>query len=196
MKIKLAFIPILILLLSQYSYSQNKHEIGINFGITTGDLGKTVLKYGFIKGAGGLQLENSKTFGIRYFRKSSKKENRRLEIGLNYLTATLKISSDADGEPIVISRENNYNLVSVPVYINCSFWEYFYVNGGIIFDYQNSDSGDYDSFGAGFGFGLGGRYSFNKMNIYINPKLERHLFFNEIEGLLEFGIMFGIGYSF
>lgn len=195
MKNKITLISILILLLSQYSYAQNKHEIGIIFGLSSGDLGKTALKEGFfIKGAGGHQLENSKTFGIRYFRKSSKKENRRLEIGLNYLNATLKITPAPTGEPIVISREN-YNLLSVPVYINYTFWEYLYANGGIILDYQNSDSGDYDSFGAGFGFGLGAKYSFNKMNIYINPKFERHLFFNEKEGLIEYGIMFGIGYS-
>jgi hypothetical protein len=48
----------------------------------------------------------------------------------------------------------------------------------------------------GYGFGIGARYDYNNYFFYLNPKYERHLFMSESYGLMEFGIMMGIGISF
>ncbi len=62
-------------------------------------------------------------------------------------------------------------------------------------DYQKTDSDTFTGFGAGIGLGIGGKYEYRNFSFYINPKIERHLFVSRKYGLLEFGIMVGVGFK-
>jgi hypothetical protein len=74
--------------------------------------------------------------------------------------------------------------------------KYFFINYGLMLDYQNGEEDEYTGFGIGTGFGVGTRYSTEKYTFYINPKYEKHLFLSEKGGLIEFGILCGIAYKF
>ena len=55
--------------------------------------------------------------------------------------------------------------------------------------------------GFGYGIGFGGKYSFDKFLIYLNPNFKRHSVVpfekeNYHQKLTEFGIQLGIGYEF
>jgi hypothetical protein len=182
----------IILPYSFFSFSQVGTGVAVVYGKSTGGLFPSILRTGFVMGTGSHSLNKSNSFGIRYFSGFNAKERMGYEIGVNYLNANVEFKSDAD--PNLDAEIRNYMLLSTPIYLNHSFWNYFYFNYGLMLDYQVYNKEN--SFGVGIGFGLGGKYDFNKYFIFINPKYEKHLFLNEELGLFEFGVMLGLGYKF
>lgn len=177
---------------SFFSYSQIGKGVSVVFGKSTGGLYPSILRTGFLTGTGGHSLNKSNTFGIRYFSDFNAKEKMGYEIGLNFLKAKIEFISDAD--PDLDPEIRNFMLLSTPVYISHSFWKYFYLNYGLMLDYQEYN--EEKKLGIGIGVGLGGKYDINKYFIFINPKYEKHLFLNKEMGLIEFGLMLGFGYKF
>lgn len=197
MKIKIILIKLFVVLFTLVSYSQSKHEFAITYGKSFGTATFSILRNGFLMGAASSSLQNNNAFGVRYFRPFKDKERIKMEFGLNYLSGTLRIMPATTGDPIFDApKYTDFNLLSLPVYMNHSFGKYFYFNYGLMFDYQNTDFGTYTGIGLGIGFGIGARYNYKKYFFYLNPKYEKHLFLSEAYGLMEFGIMGGIGYSF
>lgn len=197
MKKKLIVICSFILLFSTSSHSQVKHEIGVIYGKSSGAAVYSILRNGFLVGGSTSSLEKNNTIGIKYIRSIQTKKKLKLELGLNYLNGTLKITPAPTGDPVYDAPSyGDFMLISSPVYINYSFWKYFFLNTGVLLDYQKSESETYSGIGIGYGFGLSARYSYKKYFFFINPKYEKHLFFSKSDGLMEFGIMSGIGYTF
>jgi hypothetical protein len=177
---------------SLFSFSQIGTGVAVVYGKSTGSLFPSILRSGFVMGTGSHSLNKSNSFGIRYFSDFNTKKRMGYEIGVNYLNAKIEFKSDAD--PNLDPEIRNYMLLSTPIYLNHSFWKYFYLNYGLMLDYQVYNKEN--SFGIGIGFGLGAKYDFNNYFIYINPKYEKHLFLNGELGLFEFGVMLGLGYKF
>jgi hypothetical protein len=198
MKTKLLFSSFILIAFATVSYSQTNNGFAITYGKSIGTATYSFLKEGFLMGSSSSNLENNNTLGIRYFNKLKGKEKTKIEIGFNYLSGNLKISPAMTGDPVSDAPFfKDLILISAPVYLNHTLWDYFYLNYGLSLDYQKTkDSDTYSGFGLGIGFGIGGRYDYKNYFFYLNPKYERHLFMSESFGLLEFGIMMGIGYSF
>ena len=194
---KIIVISIFFLFVSVSGYSQVKHEVGVTYGKSFGAATYTILREGFLLGNSSSSLKKNNTIGIRYFRSLRTHNKLRFELGVNYLNGTLKIKPAPTGDSIRDAPHyQNIILFSSPVYLNYRFWKYFFLTGGVLFDYQKSESDTYSGIGIGYGFGLGARYSCKNYFFYINPKVERHLFFSKSYGLIEFGLMAGMGYSF
>ncbi len=139
MKKKLIIISTFILLISTSSHSQVKHEIGVIYGKSSGAAVFSILRNGFLMGASSSSLKNNNTIGIRYFRSLQTKKKLKLELGLNYLSGTLKIIPAPTGDPISDAPiYEDFMLISFPIYINYSFWKYFFLNTGVLLDYQKS----------------------------------------------------------
>ena len=79
-----------------------------------------------------------------------------------------------------------------------------YLDGGALIDKQTnyiSDSPLNDQSGIGFEFGIGGKYSFDKFTVFVNPSLREHglITFDNTRSsfnLLEAGVKLGLGYNF
>ena len=196
MKNKIILSTLILTLLSLTSYSQQKHEFALTYGKSIGTASYSILRHGFLVGNGSTDLQNNNVLGVRYFRPINSKGRTKLEIGLNYSWGKLKVKPVYTGEPEIDPWYNDFNLISLPVYMNHSLGKYFFINYGLMLDYQDAEEDEYTGFGIGIGFGFGARYSTDRYTFFINPKYEKHLFLSEKDGLLEFGILCGIAYKF
>lgn len=195
MRTKNLFIVILTLS-ALTSYSQSKNEFALTYGKSAGTATYSILRQGLLTGSGSTDLQNSNALGIRYFRAVNRKGRTKLELGLNYSWGNLKITPAFTGDPEPAPWYNDFNLISLPVYMNHSLGKFFFVNYGLMLDYQDAEKVRYTGFGMGIGCGIGARYSTGKYSLYINPKYQKHLFLSEKYGLMELGILCGIAYKF
>jgi len=189
-----ALITLIVTLISIQCYSQNSNE----FRIYTGFVDSKLLRNADLDGGGSYENENSYEFGIKYLRKISGKLF--LESGINYLSTQVKITSAPTGLPLN-SRTEDLKMISIPIYANYTFGNYFFVNGGPILDFQNSKKSFDTQSGIGYSIGLGGKYDFDKFSIFVNPNYKRHSLIpfekeSNHQKLTEFGIQVGLGYSF
>lgn len=183
-----------IILFSLKCLSQNKNELRVYYGITDTEL----LRNDDLIGAGSTDAENFSEFGLRYLRTISGKLA--LETGFNYSSGTMIINPAFMGEPVV-SRKENFELISIPLFANYTLWNYFFINGGPMLDFQISDNSFDSQNGIGYSLGVGAKYSVKNFNIYLNPNFKRHALIpfekeNYHQKLTEFGIQLGVGYKF
>ena len=196
MKNKTILSTLIIALLYLTSYSQQKNEFAVTYGKSIGTATYSILRQGFVTWSGSTDLQNNNAIGIRYFRPINEKKRTKLELGLYYSWGKLEVTPAYTGDPEVVPWYNDFNLISLPVYLNHSLGKYFFFNYGLMLDYQDAEEMQYTGLGIGIGFGLGARYSIEKYTFYINPKYQKHLFLSEKDGLVELGILCGIAYKF
>lgn len=149
-------------------------------------------------GSGKYEVQSSTEYGVKYLRKL--RENIYAEIGLNFLQVDVMITPSYTGSQVVSMMEK-IKLISFPIYINFSFWDYFFFNSGPIVEFQNSTKTVDSQSGIGFSFGFGGKYNFDDFVIFINPNFKKHSFVpfkkeNNHQKLTELGIQVGVGYKF
>ena len=196
MKHKIILPAIILLLLSLNSYSQQKHEFALTFEKSAGTAAYSILRYGFLVGHGSTVLQNNNEFGLRYFRPVNDKGRAKMEIGLTYTWGKLKVKPAFTGDPESDTPwYKDFNLVSLPIYMNHGLGKYLFFNYGLMLDYQNAKEVQYTGFGFGIGLGYGARYTAGKYTLFINPNYQKHLFLSEKDGLMEMGLLFGISYT-
>jgi hypothetical protein len=191
---KKLFIILIICFTSLSSFAQEKNEFLVYYGMSDSKL----LRTDDLIGGGSEEIENLTEYGFRYLRKIN--DRLAIETGVNYATADLKITPHYMGEPVQ-TRAEDFELISIPVYANYTIWNYFFINGGPMVDFQLSETTTDSQSGIGYGLGLGGKYNFNNFSIYLNPNFKRHAVIpfekeQNHQKLTEFGIQFGLGYSF
>lgn len=173
--------------------AQSNHTISAYYGLIQTDLVRSET----LDGGGGYSNKNSSEVGLRYA--YSFTESFALETGFGILNSTVEISSEFPG---VETREEELQLISIPVIATYSFSPYFYVNGGMTFDFQSDDMISYDDqSGIGFSLGIGTKLYYKNLFFNLNPLLELHSAIpfqkeNYHQRLLEGGILLGIGYEF
>lgn len=193
---KIKFLPklIIILLLNLKCFSQQSNEVRTYFGFIDSKL----LRSENFDGGASYSNENSYEFGVKYLKKLTPKLS--IETGINFMSSKVKISPNLIGANIEPYYEN-LKMISIPMFINYSIGKYFFLNGGPVLDVQNSTELFDSQSGFGYGIGFGGKYSFEKFLIYLNPNFKRHSVVpfekeNYHQKLTEFGIQLGIGYKF
>jgi len=188
---------IILIVISVSTFAQSKNEISILYGKSTGSAAFSFLRGGFPKGGSSSSLRENNSIGIRYLACIKNKPKLKLETGIDYLFGKLEIKWAYTGGPINdASHIEDFKLISTPIYLNHYFGKYFYINEGIMLDYQKTESDEYTGFGVGIGFGIGAKFEYKNFTFNINPKFERHLFLSKKYGLIELGIMLGVGYNF
>lgn len=193
---KIKFLPklIIILLLNLKCFSQQSNEVRTYFGFIDSKL----LRSENFDGGASYSNENSYEFGVKYLKKLTPKLS--IETGINFMSSNVKISPNLIGANIEPYYEN-LKMISIPMFINYSIGKYFFLNGGPVLDVQKSTELFDSQSGFGYGIGFGGKYSFEKFLIYLNPNFKRHSVVpfekeNYHQKLTEFGIQLGIGYKF
>lgn len=194
---KKSLLLIIFILFYTSTFAQSKSEIALFYGRSAGQATFSIIRNGSLKGAPSGSLRDNNSIGIRYFTGINNKPKLKIETGIDYLAGKLEIKPAPVGDPIQdASHIEDFKLVTVPFYLNHSLGKYFYINEGIMLDYQKATSDTFTGFGVGIGFGIGGKYEYKNFSFYINPKIERHLFLSKKYGLIELGIMVGVGYKF
>ena len=194
------FLLIILIVISASAFAQSKNEISILYGKSFGPATLfSVFRGGVPKGAGSGSLRENNSIGIRYLASIKDRPRLKFETGIDYLFGKLEIKPAPTGDPIHdASHTENFSLISAPIFLNHYFGKYFYINEGIMLDYQKteSDTDTYTGFGVGIGFGIGAKFEYKNFTFNINPKLERHLFLSKKYGLIELGVMLGVGFKF
>lgn len=187
-------ITLTIILVSHSSFSQENNEFRIYVGIANSEL----LRNENLDGVGNVGVENFAEFGFRYLRKIN--NQLAIETGVNYERAVLIRTPHFKGEP-VYTRGERFELLSIPAFINYTFWNFLFINGGPMVDFQLTETTSDSQSGIGYGLGFGGKFNFNNFSIYLNPNYKRHAVIpfdkqQYHQKLTEFGIQFGLGYRF
>lgn len=194
---KKSLLLIIYILFYTSTFAQSKSEIALFYGRSAGPAIVSIIRNGSPKGAPSSSLRDNNSIGIRYITGINNNPKLKIETGIDYLAGKLEIKPAMTGNPVQdASHIEDFKLVTVPFYLNHSLGKYFYINEGIMLDYQKATSDTFTGFGVGIGFGIGGKYEYKNFSFYINPKIERHLFLSEKYGLIELGIMVGVGYKF
>jgi hypothetical protein len=123
-----------------------------------------------------------------------------LETGIEY--ADHKITITPGVSPVHYpSYGAGFSLITIPVGIRVNFLKYFFVNGGLIFDVDASQSMPINSqTGLGFNLGLGLKYNFKcGFTAFVNPYSRFHSMVSFSsdkypQHLLESGIRLGLMY--
>ena len=187
-------------LFSNITYSQTKNRITVSSGSAANGLFKNVR----IEGGGNSEGKGATVYGLRYSRMLSNSFSIEsgLEYSINRIQTTPAFYPGIDQTP----KKSSIQMLSLPVYGNYNFLKYLFVNAGAILDFETinsenrSTSVDKQS-GVGYGIGLGGKYTFKKMTVSVNPFFQSHAAIpfekNKYpERLKEVGVKLGIGYNF
>jgi hypothetical protein len=195
MKKQLLFWVLIVLCIDLYSQTKNRIEFA--YSLTDNSLHR---KEALLDGAAS-KGKGSNIFSLRYQRNLFSSFS--IETGLEYSQNTIELSY-ISGYGNLETETAYIEMISIPVYGNYSFWKYFYFNAGATIDFElntyQTQPTDKQS-GIGLGFGLGGKYNFNNLTVFINPFFLEHAVipFDKAEyqeRIIELGIKFGLGYNF
>ena len=193
----LFIILILSSLINNLTHAQTKNRIAITSGISS----NVVFQSAPLLGGGSNEGKGANAFGIRYTRNLNDLFS--IETGLEYSTNKIQSTPSYTGQQMP-SSQHNVRMVSLPLYGNLTFLKYLFVNAGAIFDLETDKDasqtrGMNSQSGVGYGFGVGGKYDFNKMTILVNPFFQKHAVItthNHPERIAELGVRLAIGYNF
>ncbi len=180
----------------QTIFSQNR--ISAYYGFSDNAL----LRKADLCGGPSFEGEGGDLYGLNYGKELFK--NFSLETGLEYSKNKIEITPNFYPGIDMTPREVDIEILTVPIYANYTFLKYIFVNGGALIDFElNREeyaSTDNQS-GIGFGIGIGGKYDFNDLTVFINPFYRSHAIIpfekeNYNQLLNEIGLKFGIGYNF
>ncbi len=179
-------------------YSQNNNKISIYYGFSSNELTRKEL----LDGAPSYDGKGGNLFGLGYEREIF--HNFCIETGLEYSKNSIEITPSFYPEIDLTSRKVTIEILTIPIYANYTFLKYLYANVGALIDFELNreeyDSTDNQS-GIGFGLGIGGKYAFNNLILFVNPFYQIHAVIpfnkeNYQQHLNELGLKFGIGYNF
>lgn len=193
---KIRFIFLAFFVMSARAYSQSKNSISLVFGIGSNAIGAIGV------GGPGYSGKGATIYGLNYSRSLTKSFS--IETGLEYSINNVLWDYEDAYNPSFTPQKGSISMLSVPVFANFTFLKYLYADAGVIADFETNyhpnSSITPDQSGIGLDLGIGGKYNFNRMTVFVNPFLQWHAviaFQNEGSGsLLDAGIKFGIGYRF
>lgn len=124
------------------------------------------------------------------------------QTGLEYTHHKVQINSNVDPVMGAVSREEQLNLVVIPIGVRLNFLKYFFLDGGALLDLDLTSSGSIDSqSGVGINFGVGCLVPvIPRLSFVLKANTRAHAlvpFSSEKyhERLLENGIHFGLSYE-
>jgi hypothetical protein len=117
---------------------------------------------------------------------------------VNFLTADVKKDSFFGG-----IMYDKIKMITIPAIAKFTFLKYLYADFGLLLDFQtnySTASAAPNQSGIGFEGGLGAKYNFGSVQVFVDPYFQYHGLtqFNKGQGfeLLNSGVKFGVGYNF
>ena len=113
----------------------------------------------------GFQGKGGAIYGLNYVRTLTKSFS--IETGLEYSVNNLLWDYEDAYNPSFTPQKVSVTMLSVPIYANFTFFNYFFADAGLTADFETSyKTGAVVSnqSGVGIGLGIGGKYDFKKNN--------------------------------
>jgi hypothetical protein len=172
-------------------------EVGISFS-SFGD--NIVFRFTELTGAASYTGDNFYTFGINYL--SGINTWLETETGLEFSKHNIIIHPNLPPDMDNAPRNASFELINIPVTVRANFLKYFFVNGGLLFDFDVSKNSPIDNqTGIGTILGLAVKYSFDcGVSAFVNPYTKAHTLIpfsadNYHQRLWENGFRVGITYD-
>ncbi|MDF2159187.1 hypothetical protein [Algoriphagus sp. CAU 1675] len=192
---------ILIFLITGFSaIAQSGLSVKAFYGISGSSVAR---KVDFI-GIGYAEMNRVDEFGILVSKSIGTKF--RISSGIGYTYGEVKFSPSCPAcfmPQILYRHEKNFKMISIPVYLEYSIGKALYFAAGPVLDFQQSEWNNFsDQSGIGYLAGIGAKVPVGDFVFSLFPNYKRHgvipfedsLTSNEV--LQEFGLQFGVGYSF
>jgi hypothetical protein len=125
-----------------------------------------------------------------------------LETGIEYSKHKIKMTSNLYPGMIVFMRtqETELSMFNIPVTLRANFLKYFFVNAGLLIDFDVSGKSIYldnlTGFGGIAGFGVNYNFDFG-LSVFLNPYIKAHSWINikDQQKILEKGFRLGVTYD-
>ncbi len=168
-----------LILFTTLSFAQKKNKISVEYSFSQADLirGHFFNIDDELTGSASYDVKKPPfQMGLKYSRNLPYHFS--IETGLEYFQTDIKISPPRTGRDIPKPYFRDLKLVSIPIYLNYTFFKYFFVNGGLLLDWQLKKSNYYfdNQSGVGYGFGIGLKYDFEKFSVSLSQNLKEHAF--------------------
>ncbi len=191
-----SFVFLSFLLISSGIFAQEKHSFGIHYLYGWNEIYQPKML-----GAASHEGNGSGQWGLDY--SYGFNEKTRIITGFS-LTRSRFTTTPAPVNPPETSYEAEIGYMTIPVGISYDFSKYFFITGSLLFDLQFSktkNSSIDDQSGIGLAAGIGGKYQYKRLIIFVQPLVQMHsvISFHEIwehERMLETGIEAGIAVHF
>jgi hypothetical protein len=157
----------------QAQFTKKDSAIGVTFS-GLGD-NSTFRREKNIIGGGNFWGEGFYSFGIIYIRPLSSRFN--LETGVEYSSLSYRFSNASLGLGNRLYN-TNLSLIEVPAAARFKFWQYFFLNGGLLLTYDATGTPEDKQFdnqaGIGAMLGAGIKYDFRNVPIglFLNPYMK------------------------
>jgi hypothetical protein len=147
-------------------------------------------------GGPGYRGDGFKTFGISCLRQLNRTFD--LETGIEFTDLKIVVEPNL---PLIYggtSSRAKLSLINIPATLRLNFLKCFFLNGGVFLGIDMSNSSPIDrQNGIGANLGLGLKYSFKSLSVYVNPysKIHSLLSFSPAKNhqrLIESGFKFGV----
>ncbi len=197
------FIYFLFLTLShlnaqEETLNSSKHTIGISSAF----IGNASIYY-FQTRVGGANYEGEGYYTIALNYLYSINRVLDMETGIEYGKYSMTVTAHPPPPYEEITYLAEYELINIPITLRVNFANYFFVNGGIHFDFDLKNEYTYSSHqGMGAMIGVGFNYTFKfNLSLFANPYVKAHHLINFSEynvsnDIKELGIRIGMMYSF
>lgn len=199
MKTKLFIILTTLIIASHFTNAQK--SIGNKrVGITFSSVGiNEPTRFTDLDGAPNFSSKWSYSFGANYIHPLNSWLE--IETGIEYAEHTIKVKTNLPPYEDSTPHNTNLSLINIPMTVRANFWDYLFVNGGMLLDFETSSSSNIDTqSGIGAILGIGAQYEFNNgLGLFINPYAKAHTlipFSSEKyhQRLMEAGIRIGLTY--
>ncbi len=177
-----------VLFLSVEALGQSKNNISLVYGIASNnvDIHHVIGDFGF-------NPQQGLTYGLSYTRSLNPLLS--FETGLLYSSGNVQLTTIGPAAGIF---NQQLQMLSIPLYARVTFLKYAFFQAGFSADHMigySRASYTSDQSGLGLAMGIGAKYSFRQVSIFVNPFFCRHAITGR-QNLIETSMKFGLGYDF
>lgn len=146
-----------------------KNTYGLSIGVAKGLIMKQALD-----GDASYDLNTGFSIGFQYSRKLTDKLY--LQTGINWYNSSVSVTPSFYPDIDMTPKEYDIHLLYIPVFVRVDISKYFFINGGLIGDFDiTKNKYITNQSGIGVGLGLGTEFSItDKIIIQLNPYLNFH----------------------
>jgi hypothetical protein len=201
---KFNLLLVFLLLCGNVAFGQSGLEVKGYYGVS----GTLVGPDANLAGGSSVEMDGFREFGVML--SSGVGGKFRLNGGLSYAYSSaeggnnycaLCGESEFPNPNLPNSYNQDFRMLSIPVYAEYELTNFLFVAAGPLLDFQLSEGNNFDDqSGLGYLVGLGGKVGTEKFTFSVFPNYKRHavIHFDKPQGykdfLQEFGLQLGVGY--
>lgn len=178
---------------------KSENQKSFSLGVTYSNFGNAIVYNNEdLVGTGSISVDHFLGFGIVGIYKAKKW----LEFETGAVFTKYHLTTRSAPTPEVYTSKGHSSIFSFPIVARVNFLKYFFVDGGMMIEYDCKLNPDiYDQTGVAATVGIGMKYEFESgLSVFLNPYMTEHaivsfLGYESRNRIYESAIRFGITYS-